>query len=355
MKRLLLILAAACGLAALPAAPASADTVWDLREGTLRGYSDDPSINGEYRVWVAGDRVYVSEPKDPEGNNVPIESGCQASKFNNMGLTTEFHCPKAPITSLVIEGGPGEDSVTYEVKDIPLSLAGGTGTEKATSSDAGDDLSGEQGNDTLTSGAGDDIVNGDEGNDTLDAGPGNDKVVGGAGTDVIAAGAGDDELVTADGLAETVDCGDGTDTITADVQDKLTGCENVTTQNITGVEEEPAGNDTTRPKVDYGGSGRQRAGSGVRFVATCTEKGIVQAAGYVDSGGINHALKLVERKLTVGGGGAVLKLKFTSRIKRSVRNDLRKRRTPRVRVTLSCVDVAGNTSRARKFWIKLKR
>ncbi len=93
----------------------------------------------------------------------------------------------------------------------------------------------------------------------------------------------------------------------------------------------------------------------MRFVATCSEKGIVQAGGYLDSGGINQGLKLVSKKVSVGGGGGLLTLKFNSRHKRSIRNDLRKNRRPRVRVTLSCVDVAGNTSAPKRFWINLRR
>lgn len=348
------LLAAACALAAVPAT-ASADSVLTVRDRTLTIVNDDPGVGNEFTITQQGDRIVVSEPKDPQGMQGGTESGCQQTKFSGT-VATEISCPKSAVsTGIVVEAGPGEDTIDYKVTDIPLSVAGATGADKVISLDSADDLSGEQGNDNLAGGAGDDILNGDEGSDVLDGGAGNDQLVGGTGTDTFSAGPGDDKISAADGLAEQVDCGDGNDTVTADTADTLVGCENTSLQNITGATPDDTANDRTRPKLEIGGSDRQKAGRSVRFVATCSEKGVINAAGYLDARGINDAIKPVERKVRVGGGGVKLTMKFLKRHLRSIRADLRKKRRVRVRVTVSCVDGAGNTSRARHFWILIRR
>ena len=352
MTRLLLTLAAA--LALLVPGTASADNVLNLRDGEAHFYSDDPGIPSNYIVEIVGNDVSFFDDADPQGTSTyPFET-CRPGRASG-GRVLEILCPKSAIKSVLLEPGPGEDKAQFKVNDIPGALAGGTGADALTSAGAADDLSGEQGNDTLSSGAGDDILTGDEGNDTIDGGEGNDKLTGATGTDTFTAGPGDDTILAADGLAEKVDCGDGTDTVTADAQDTLTACENVTTQNIAAPTDEPTGDDKTRPKLDVGGSSSQRFGKSIRFVATCSEKGLVQAIGFVAAGGIKEALKLTERKVAVGGGGVVVKFPFSKRQRRNIAGDLRRRRTPRVRITISCVDAAGNTSRARRFWIGLRR
>jgi Ca2+-binding RTX toxin-like protein len=352
MSRLGPVLAAAVAL--LARAAAAADNVVTLKNGEARFYSDDPGLASNYVVKQVGSNISFFDDVDPQGTqNYPFEI-CRAGRTDGTRVI-EILCPKSSIKSIVMEPGPGEDKAQYTVPDLPAALAGATGADALTSTDSADDLSGEQGNDVLTSGGGDDILNGDEGNDSLDSGAGNDKLTGATGTDGFAAGAGDDAIVAADGLAEKVDCGDGNDTVTADAQDTLTGCENTTTQNVTAPTEEPTGDDKTKPKLEIGGSSSQRLGKSVRFVATCSEKGLVQAIGYVQAGGVKEVFKLVERKVTVGGGGVVVKLPFSKRQRGNAARDLRRKRTPRVRVTISCVDQAGNTSRARRFWIALRR
>lgn len=354
MKRPVAVLTAA--LALLVAATALADNTLQLKDGEARFYSDDPGLNNNYVITVAGSNVSFFEDQDPEGTqNYPFDS-CQAGRTgSNPARLVEVLCPKSILKSITIESGPAEDKVQYSINDIPGTLSGGSGADSLTSADAADDLSGEQGNDVLTSGGGDDILNGDEGNDTLDAGAGNDKLTGATGTDTFTAGAGDDTIVAADGLAEKVDCGDGNDTVTADAQDTLVSCENVTTQNIAAPTQEPTGDDKIKPTLQIGGASEQKLRKSVRFVATCSEKGLVQAIGYVRAGGINQTFKLIERKVTVGGGGVTIQLKYNKRQRSLAAADLRKKRKPRVKIIVSCADEAGNTSRARRFWITLRR
>ena len=353
MTRQAFVLAAA--LALLAPATASADNTIDpYPEGNVRFHSEDTTVAGNYVVSATGSEISFYEDVDPQGTqNYPFER-CQAGRTSGTRVI-EVLCPRAGIKTITIEPGPAEDKVKYTIADIPGAFAGSSGADTAEFADGADDLAGEQGNDKLVAGGGDDLLDGNEGNDALDGGAGNDKITGGTGTDTITAGAGDDTILAADGLEETIDCGDGNDTITADAQDKLTGCENVTSQNLAAPKEQPVGDDNVKPKVDYGGSSSQRAGKTVRFAATCSEKGLIQAVGVVHAGGITAATKSVTRKVGVGGGGLIVKLKLTKGHQRSIRRDLARGRRPRVRVILSCTDDAGNTSRGRRFWIALRK
>jgi hypothetical protein len=355
MSRRVAILAGALVALALPAT-AAADTTLNIKDGVMTLHSEDPSVANEFTIETRGDRVYITEPKDVQGINNQAPAQCSASEFNSAGASTQVHCAKSSVQNgIVLEPGPESDSIKYLIADIPLALAAGSGIDKVTTADAADDLSGDQGNDSLASGNGDDILNGDDGNDTLDGGAGNDKLTGGNGTDTFAAGPGDDTVVAADGLNEKIDCGDGTDTVTGDATDEFIGCENVTTQNITGVAPQPAADDGAKPTVQVGGSNSQRARKSVSFIATCSEAGVVQSAGYLDAGGINAAMKPSNKKVDVGGGGVTVTMKFTKRHLKAIKKDLRKKKKPRVRVTISCADTAGNTSIARKFWISLRK
>jgi Ca2+-binding RTX toxin-like protein len=352
MTRLALVFAAA--LALLAPATAVADNTLDYSEGNYRFHSEDTTVAGNYVITVVGSDVSFYEDVDPQGTqNYPFDR-CRPGR-TAAGRVIEVLCPKAGIKSITVEPGSAEDKVRYDIADIPGAMAGSTGADTGTFGDAADDIAGEQGNDSLSAGGGDDLVNGDEGNDTLDGGAGNDKLTGGTGTDTITAGAGDDTVFAADGLAETIDCGEGTDTVTADAQDKLTACENVTSQNIAAPKEEPVGDDKVAPKLQVGGSANQRAGKSVRFAAVCSEKGLIEAVGVVNAGGITEAMKPIKRKVTVGGGGVMVQLKFSKRSTKLIRKDLTKKRRPRVRVLLSCVDNAGNTSKPKRFWISLRK
>ncbi len=353
MTRLALVLAAAVAL--LAPATAFADNTLDQQEGNYRFHSEDTTVGGNYVISVIGTNVSFFEDVDPQGTqNYPFER-CQAGRTAGARVV-EVLCPKSGIKSITVEPGSAEDKVKYTVPDIPGAFAGSTGADTAEFGDSGDDLAGEQGNDNLSAGGGDDILNGDEGNDSLDGGIGNDKLTGGTGTDTIIGGAGDDTIFAADGLEETIDCGEGNDTITADAQDKLTGCENVTSQNIAAPKEQPVGDDKVRPKLTVGGSTNQRASKSVRFAAVCSEKGLIEAVGVVDAGGITEAMKPIKRKVSVGGGGVMVQMKFTKRNVRMIKKDLaKKKRKPRIKVLISCTDNAGNTSRPKRFYISLRR
>jgi Ca2+-binding RTX toxin-like protein len=359
MIRRLAILAGAAGLLAVPGI-AAADSTLNNPQGNFVHYSEDVSLKNEYTVFQQGNDIHFRETKDPQGTNGYPFDDCRAIGPKQSGNSAGFEeiiCPRSIVKSVAVEPGPGEDTVRITLAGLPVSAAGGNGSDDIQTGDTADDVNGEQGSDKLVTAGGDDILAGEDGNDTIDAGAGNDKINGGNGEDVIVAGPGDDTIRSADGLAEKIDCGDGNDTVVVDAEDVLTGCESVTTQNVTAApEEQAAGDDKTAPKITVGGSSSQRAAKkSVRFFATCSEKGIVQAIGYVDAAGINSALKGFNKKVDVGGGGVMVTLKLQKSVMRNITADLRKKRKPRVRVTIACVDAAGNTSSPRKFWVGLRR
>jgi len=348
-------LAAALVVALLAVPPAaSADNTLVLTRGEARFFSEDPAIANDFIIEVRGNEISYVENKDPQGTNTfPVE--CRPGRTEG-SIIREILCPKSAVKSNVVEPGPDSDSVKYLVNDIPGAVVGATGLDTITTAGAPDELAGEQGNDTLNAGAGNDVVDGGDGNDTLDGGDGDDKITGGPGIDTIRGGAGNDSISAADGLADKIDCGDGTDTVLADEQDELVGCESVERANVAAPVNQPAGDDTTKPSLSASAldhqSVRRRS---VTFVVTCNEKSIVQAAGFVQAGPSTEKLKLKTANITVAGGGVKMKLGFNKRQTKAIRKALARRKKPRVRIVVSCVDDAGNTSRAKRFFIHLTR
>ena len=364
-KPLLTVLTALAAAAALPAA-ALADNTLTIVQGDAVFRSEDAGVANKFVVEDAtganAGKVRFYEPADPFGINYPpaCNPGETHQGPNNSVATVEVFCPKNLVNrSITIETGPSEDSARYSVADVAGILAGDTGTDVLVADrNTNDFLSGDQGNDDIDAGGGNDEVRGEEGNDVLKAGDGNDKVFAGSGADTVDAGAGDDTLQTNDGTADKVNCGPGTDSILADTVDDLTDCENADRQFVAPPADQPAADDKTRPKLQAGGSTSQRITRRrgvIRVAATSSEKGLIQATAFLAAGGINSKLKPLSAKVTVAGGGAELKLELTKRLLRLAWRDLLKHRHPRVRVTVSCVDEAGNTSAAKHFWIALRR
>jgi Ca2+-binding RTX toxin-like protein len=116
-------------------------------------------------------------------------------------------------------GGNGSDTVTYENRSNPISVAigngladdgesgefdiidfdvenvtGGSGNDSLVGTTVANVFSGGAGNDTINGADGDDTLGGDDGIDTLSGGNGNDTIGGGAGDDDINGGAGNDTI-----------------------------------------------------------------------------------------------------------------------------------------------------------------
>ena len=152
-------------------------------------------------------------------------------------------------TAVRVELGDGDDrGVVSTAVSVPVTLAGGAG------SDLLED--GPRAN-TLDGGAGDDKLNGGEGDDVLLGGDGNDDLQGKNGRDRLDGGAGDD-LLHPDGYeqvnADVVDGGPGLDSIEDDYSSRFTDVDPLVAITLGG------GADDGRPgEGDF--AGRRRAAS----------------------------------------------------------------------------------------------
>ncbi len=116
----------------------------------------------------------------------------------------------APVTSLLVFGGDGDEGV--DAHKVPFGVVGSAG--------GGDDyLGGGLADDTLDGGPGSDLIKGDQGADTLlggldddelFGGPGSDRLVGSDGRDRMFGEGNVDRLSARDGSADgRLDCGPG--------------------------------------------------------------------------------------------------------------------------------------------------
>lgn len=177
---------------------------------------------------------------------------------------TDFSSEPAYREATHFEGGPGVDTVTYQLlnpNQISISLDSSPASANDGVAGEGDHIHASveniggyfqingniqlKGNDTLVgssrankivSGRGNDIVDGqagndelvgEDGNDTLTGGTGSDILRGGAGVDTMSGGSGVDTIYARDGVIDTIDCGEDTDSVEADANDVLSNCENV--------------------------------------------------------------------------------------------------------------------------------
>jgi len=334
---------AACAVLLVFPAAAAADSRVTFSDGTLTFVNEDAGVANKLAVDYAAhngeDTIHLVDESDPAGMSTFPAPPCTPGRLNASGNPVELFCTRSSIKSISVDIGPNEDSVQYRLDQTPGELIGGLGA------------------DVLSAGAANDLLSGDQGNDTLDSGAGNDDVRGGDGADTIRAGDGDDKVGAADGVADTVDCGPGNDSVTADRADQLTDCEQVAYQDVAAPGGPSSADDHTRPALHAGGLSSQRVGGRRRALllhATSSEVGIVQVTGYLAAGGVNERVTPASATVTVGGGGVDVALTLSRGQLRRVERDLRRGREPKVRITVSAVDAAGNTSRARRFWIDLR-
>ncbi|TXT28944.1 MAG: Ca2+-binding protein RTX toxin, partial [Planctomycetota bacterium] len=159
---------------------------------------------------------------------------------NSIDLAGVLSADFTLLTTIVVDGGNGEDSLTGS-PDFNDSLVGGDGADTINGQagddtliggDGGDSILGGVGIDNISSGDGDDSVTGDDGDDIISAGNGQDTVTGGNGNDsingfngqdLLSGNAGNDTL-NGDGGTDTVDGGDDGDVIFGgELDDNLLG------------------------------------------------------------------------------------------------------------------------------------
>lgn len=368
-RRALLLAAGVSGALLSAAAPAAADTQISIAGGVLYVRNDDAGIANRMTIDLdARRRVHLQDEADPYGFRFPPQ--CSPGRLNNAGNVVEITCERQGYDRLALELGPGEDRLSYAV-DMPVTVAGFEGADTLPGGELGDVLNGGQGNDTLEGRGGDDSLVGEDGDDTMRAGDGNDRLNGGAGADVVDAGNGDDQIIAADGEPDAIDCGAGTDNVNADATDRLVNCE---TEQREQVAPPPGGGgggggsvggpqgvrveDDVRPVLQAGGATSQRVTMRrrrVRLAVSASERVLVNVSGFLEARGRNLKVKNAQTRIEVPGGGAYVTLKLTRAQARAVRADLRRRRRPRLRITVSAVDPAGNTSPAQRLVIALRR
>ena len=332
------------------ATPAFADSRIYVTGGVLYFTNTDAGIANRLTVdYDSRGRVHFVDNADPYGMNWG-NAPCSPGKLNGAGNPTEVSCNKGSFSSITILIGPGEDSVTYKIDDLPGTIDGEVGADTIVAANAKDSVHGGQGNDNVDGGGNDDVVGGEEGDDTIAGGAGNDRLDGGLGADKMNGGDGNDSTISADGTPDAIDCGAGTDTSNADTTDQMTGCETITRTQVAPPPGGSGGSDTIRPVVQAGGSTRQRISLTRRTVTvmiSVSERAQVDVSGYLSVAGINHPLKPVAGSIKVGGGGITMRIRLTRSQAKRVVADLRRRRKPRLQLTISAADRAGNTSRSK--------
>ncbi len=135
-----------------------------------------------------------------------------------------------------IDGGAGDDIIIANGLDLPMWVAGNTinggdGNDYIEGSNVKDKLSGGNGydviyglggNDEIRGGAGNDYLDGGKGNDTIYGDDGNDNIIGGKGNDQLYGASGDDLLIGASGH-DTISGDEGRDKVISDGHDSITG------------------------------------------------------------------------------------------------------------------------------------
>jgi Ca2+-binding RTX toxin-like protein len=135
------------------------------------------------------------------GNNVVDVSGVTLAAFTNL-------------TSLTVDGGDGDDTITGSVS-FATSINGGDGRDTITGGSAADTLNGNDGDDSISAGAGNDIVNAGDGQDFVSGGDGEDIIIGDDGADTIFGGNGNDSILANNG-ADSIFGEAGDDTLNGD-------------------------------------------------------------------------------------------------------------------------------------------
>ena len=317
-------LALGAAVAVLPSSAAAHSLVRPA--GPVVSYlsADATSLN-TLRAGVNGNRI---EFRDETVDGGMDPGNCTPGDVNSAGYIIQTFCPLGGVQRVRIDLGEREDSATIALP-VATTVFAGPGADRIANGPAADEISGGEGNDALDGGAGDDVIAGDQGADT------------------IAGGAGADRISARDGEADDVGCGEGTDTVEADTFDRVAGdCESVA-RAFTAA---PGGgaDDGRPPQLDVGAPTLQRVGRSrrVRVYATSSERGAVSASGGLDLGGVVLPIKTIARKrITVGGGGAVLTYRLRGRHWRAARRALRRGRRVVVRLGVVATDRAGHSRR----------
>jgi Ca2+-binding RTX toxin-like protein len=173
MKKLILI--ALMLLAAVPAAPARAET-------------------GPLILLIAGNNANnaFSVSLNPDGRSYSILSTLALEVGGSIcshpeQVPTELSCKATAIAGFEVNTAGGSDTVLFSSDiPVPVTVRGGSGNDR---------LSGGSTADKIIGGAGDDRLSGRRGDDWIEGGPGADRLMGGQGDDQLRGGPDEDKLI----------------------------------------------------------------------------------------------------------------------------------------------------------------
>ena len=325
--------------------------------GVITFRSEDAGIGNELSVkYDAQGRIRFFDNTDPYGMSGYPSPPCSPGALNSQSNAIEVFCDKGAVNAIQIDIGPGQDDVSYRLSDKPVALSGNLGADFLTTGGAPDEVHGGQGNDTIETGGGSDKVTGDDGADSIRAGDGGDSLDGGLGSDAIDGGSGEDSITIADGIGDSVDCGPGTDTVDADQLDQIANCEKVSRHDVAPPPGQSGADDTTAPKLTARCKKTQRVTIKRRSIGvsvSADEQSAINVSGYLVAGGVNNRIK-VPPAVDLGEGGTRVAVKLSKKQARRALRDNARGRKPKVRLTVSAVDPAGNTSQPRHLVVRLK-
>ncbi len=265
---------------ALPQPPVLAT---DLGGGRLRL---NMGPNAKYRQNINtkdGDEKFTVAPVAGQPGVVDV-----MASVDNVDLGTQrcYGVTNIGVTSIVADGGHGNDSITIEPGvTARVELHGGAGDDTLRGGSGPAVLYGDGGNDQLYAASVDSTLDGGSGNDTLYGGPGKDILLGGDDNDIIRAGIGSGATLDGGGGDDQLYAGNGGDFMYGgDNNDLLQG---------------GSGNDTL-----YGGAGdnvlRGGAGNDVLYGSDSQLAGV--GTNYLDGGTGNDSLYGAGGNDTILGG-----------------------------------------------------
>ena len=179
---------------------------FDLAAGHVVVVAAPGEVNAFSVEDLAGGVIVTDLAQNPVTSAPP--AGCA------VGLSWEVMCQPGVVSSVSVDAGDGNDSVSNGSVLARVALLGGAGNDAISGGAASENLIGAGGNDTIQGG---------DGADVIDGGDGADELVGADGDDTISGGTGDDRLDGSDGN-DVSDGGDGADTLTGgEGSDSMTG------------------------------------------------------------------------------------------------------------------------------------
>jgi len=156
-------------------------------------FNEDNVINFQDVYHRAGGPVVAF---GSEANDSMVVTAVGASLQLTVNART-FSYPRTDVSSFILLGATGHDTLNASNIVKPVVLIGGTGNDTLIGGTQVDQLQGNQGNDILNGGIGGDTLIGGTGNDTLSGDSGDDTLIGDGGNDTLIGGVGNDRYVFA--------------------------------------------------------------------------------------------------------------------------------------------------------------